>query len=128
LALNINQSYFSRFTTVTYRSRWGVFDTTLCDKVCQWLATGRCFFLGILVSSTNKNWQPRYNWNIVESGVKHYNPNSYQLHNVWMGMFFALPIYEWIVFSCWGNLWKWLIYFSNPSCTQYTILQCVTHL
>ena len=21
--------------------RWGVLDTTLCDKVCQWLATGR---------------------------------------------------------------------------------------
>jgi hypothetical protein len=28
-------------------------DTTLCDKVCQWLATGR-FSLGIQVSSTNK--------------------------------------------------------------------------
>ena len=25
------------------RSWWGAFDTTLCDKVCQWLATGRCF-------------------------------------------------------------------------------------
>jgi len=22
----------------------GVLDTTLCDKVCQWLATGRWFF------------------------------------------------------------------------------------
>jgi len=29
--------------------------TTLCDKVCQWLATCRCFPLGTLVSSTNKN-------------------------------------------------------------------------
>ena len=28
--------------------------TTLCDKVCQWLATGRRFSLGIPVSSTNK--------------------------------------------------------------------------
>ena len=27
---------------------------TLCDKVCQWLATGRWFSLGLLVSSTNK--------------------------------------------------------------------------
>jgi len=33
---------------------WGVLDTTLCDKVCQWLATGRWFSLGTLVSSTNK--------------------------------------------------------------------------
>ena len=31
--------------------RWGVLDTTLCDKVCQWLAAGWWFFL---VSSTNK--------------------------------------------------------------------------
>jgi hypothetical protein len=30
----------------------GVLDTTLCDKVCRWLATGRS--LGTLVSSTNK--------------------------------------------------------------------------
>jgi hypothetical protein len=28
--------------------------TTLCDKVCQWLATGRWFSLDPLVSSTNK--------------------------------------------------------------------------
>jgi len=24
-----------------------------------------------------KNWPPRYNWNIVKSVVKHYNPNPY---------------------------------------------------
>jgi hypothetical protein len=34
--------------------RWGVLDTTLCDKVCQWLATGRWFSPGTPVSSTNK--------------------------------------------------------------------------
>jgi len=34
--------------------RRGVRDTTLCDKVCQWLATGRCFSPGTPVSSTNK--------------------------------------------------------------------------
>ena len=28
--------------------------TTLCDKVCQWLTTGRCFSPGPPVSSTNK--------------------------------------------------------------------------
>ena len=32
------------------RSRRGVLDTTLCDKVCQWLATGRWFSLGTPVS------------------------------------------------------------------------------
>ena len=31
--------------------RWGVFDITLCDKVCQWLVAGRWFSL---VTFTNK--------------------------------------------------------------------------
>ena len=31
-----------------------IFDTTLCDKVCQGLATGRWFSPGAPVSSTNK--------------------------------------------------------------------------
>ena len=34
--------------------RWGVLCTTLCDKVCQWLAEGRWFSPGPPVSSTNK--------------------------------------------------------------------------
>jgi len=34
--------------------RLGALDTTLCDKVCQWLATGQWFSLGTLISSTNK--------------------------------------------------------------------------
>ena len=34
--------------------RRGVLDTALCDKVCQWLATGQWFSLGTPVSSTNK--------------------------------------------------------------------------
>ena len=31
-----------------------VLDTTLCDKVCKWLAAGRWFSLGSPISSTNK--------------------------------------------------------------------------
>ena len=34
--------------------RRGVLDTTRCEKVCQWLATGRWFFAGIPISPTNK--------------------------------------------------------------------------
>jgi hypothetical protein len=34
--------------------RRGVLDTTLCDKVCQWLAEGRWLSLDTPVSSTNK--------------------------------------------------------------------------
>ena len=32
----------------------GVLDTKLCDKVCQWLATGWWFSPDTLLSSTNK--------------------------------------------------------------------------
>jgi len=32
----------------------GALNTTLCDKVCQWLAAGRWFSQGTPVSSTNK--------------------------------------------------------------------------
>jgi len=36
------------------RSWRGVLDATLCDKVCQWLATGWWFSPGTLVSSTTR--------------------------------------------------------------------------
>ena len=54
-------------------SWWGVLDTTLCDKVYQWLAAGQRFSLGTLVSSANKT-------DIIEivfvaSGVKHNKPS-----------------------------------------------------
>ena len=34
--------------------RRGVLDTTLCEEVCQWLATGRWFSPGTPIASTNK--------------------------------------------------------------------------
>jgi hypothetical protein len=36
------------------RSWRGVLDTTLCDKVCQWLGTGRWVWPGTPISSINK--------------------------------------------------------------------------
>ena len=54
--------------------------TTLCNKVCQWLVTGRWFALGLCSSFLHeKNWPPRYIWNIVESSVKHHQTNQYCL-------------------------------------------------
>ena len=50
--------------------RRGVLDTTLCDKICQRLAVDRWFPSSI-------NWPPRYNWNIVESGVKYHTGNPF---------------------------------------------------
>jgi len=47
-------------------------------KICQWLAVGRWFSPDPPVSSTNKTDHHRYNWNIVESGIKHHKtkPNK----------------------------------------------------
>ena len=36
--------------------RRGLFDTTICHKACQWLATGRWFSPSSPVSSTNKTY------------------------------------------------------------------------
>ena len=41
-------------TTNVVSSNPVVLDTTLCDKVCQWLVTDRWFSPGTPVSSTNK--------------------------------------------------------------------------
>ena len=46
----------------------GILDTTLCDKVCHWLATGR-WFLRVL-------WFPPPIKLTVESGVKHHWSNQ----------------------------------------------------
>ena len=35
-------------------SWWGVLNTTLCDKICQWHVAGRWYSPGTPVSSTNK--------------------------------------------------------------------------
>ena len=71
-------SFFMAFVP-SYNSL-GVFNITLFDKVCQWLAADQWFSPGALVSSSNKT---DHHWYIVESGVKHhksnYNPNPFSL-------------------------------------------------
>ena len=44
-----------------YRSWRGVLNTTLCDKVCQWLAVDLWFSLGTLGFLRQEDLQPRYN-------------------------------------------------------------------
>jgi hypothetical protein len=43
-----------KINVTDYIFRRGVLNTTLCDKVCQWLAAGQWFSLGTQVSATNK--------------------------------------------------------------------------
>ena len=74
-------------------------DTTLYHKASQWLTTGRSFSPGIPVSSINKKLPPQYNWNIVESGVKHHKPKPNH---------FLFPISKWyVLFKNCKNFLKW---------------------
>ena len=61
--------------------RQGVLDTTLCDTVCQWLATGQWFSPDTPVSSTNKTDSNDIadTLYIVENGVKHH---TLPFHNI----------------------------------------------
>ena len=55
--LYLEHTHYISLLTLWVRTplRWCVLDTTLCDKVCQWLATGQWFSQGTLVPSTNKS-------------------------------------------------------------------------
>ena len=77
--------------------RWGVLDTILCGKVCQWLVTGQWFSLGTPVSFTNKTDRHDINWNIVESDIKHDNPISKACFTVIIKCFkkWRLPVFNW---------------------------------
>jgi len=62
--------FVSHFVGVVVISWQGVLDKTLCDKVCQWLATGQWFSP---VSSTNKTDRHDIT-EILLSLVKQYKP------------------------------------------------------
>ena len=50
----------------------------MCLSVCHWLATGRWFSPNTLRFPPTTNCPPRYNWHIVQSGVKHHKPKPNQ--------------------------------------------------
>ncbi len=49
--ISANHHYSCEFEPRSWR---GVLDTTICDKVCQWLEAGRWFSPSTPISSTNK--------------------------------------------------------------------------
>ena len=57
--------------------RQGVLYTTLCDKVCQWLAAGWWFSPGTPVTSTNKTDGHDITEILLKVALKHHNSNPY---------------------------------------------------
>ena len=72
-------------------SSWrGVLDTTLCNKVCQWLVAGGWFSLGTLVSSTNKTDRHDIAEILLKLFVKHANQNAIRSSSItWRHTFFT---------------------------------------
>ena len=66
-------------------------------KIYQWNVACQWFSQGTPVSSIKKNWLPRYNWNIVESDIKHHNPNIQPLSS----NFVNFNNFEWVNVCCW---------------------------
>ena len=80
--------------SVTYGSWWGVLDTTVCNKVCQWPTAGRWFSPGTPVSSTNKT----DSHNITEiqivllSVFKHHSPQYFELISSFISEYSGITI------------------------------------
>ena len=56
-------------------SKYGILDTTVCGKVCQWLEEGLWFYPGTLVSSTNETDRHDITEILLKVSLKHHNPN-----------------------------------------------------
>ena len=50
--------------------------TTLCDKCLSVICNRLVIFPGYSRFPPPINWPPRYNWNVVESGVKHHQQTN----------------------------------------------------
>ena len=58
-------------------------DTTLCEKVCQWLTTSRWFFSCTPVSTINKTDRHDITEILLKVALNTINSNSYRLCHKW---------------------------------------------
>jgi hypothetical protein len=79
----------------------GVLDTTLCDKVCQWFATGLCFSPATPVSSIKKT--DRHD--ITEISLKVLTAYTNHLHQI----AFCMGSCQVIFHSSFGRLKIWTL-------------------
>ena len=74
----LRQGLLQPWRMVVWRSWRGILDTTLCDKVCQWLAAGRWFSPCTMVSSINKTDPHDIAEILLKVALNTHNPN----HNI----------------------------------------------
>ena len=66
-----------------------VLDTTLCDKVCQWLAAGRWFSPGTPISSTNKSDRHDITDILLKVALNTIKPNQPKNQSIFIFIFYA---------------------------------------
>ena len=101
--LNIPSQYISfelNLYLVTTYLMWPYFNVPNVKKFCQWLAAYLWFSSDILVSSINKTDRHYiYQWNIVESGIKHVTILSPVLN---LNLFYKVVSHKIYLISYWS--------------------------
>jgi len=82
-----NQCQIPLMLWVRIPLRQCVLDTTLCDKVCQWLAIGRWFSPGTLVSSTNKTGLHDITEILLKVALNSIPPSS-SIYSFWFSLWY----------------------------------------
>ena len=81
--------------------RWSVLDTTLCAKVCQWIAAGQWFSLVTPVSSTNKTDHHDLTEILFKVALNNIKPNqSIRIEEV----SFSIQVFELHILNKWSAL------------------------
>jgi hypothetical protein len=86
--------------------RWGVLDTTLCDKVCQWLARGQWCSPGTPVSSTNKTDRHYITEILLKVAL---NTITLTLTLVIYFIYYCMKEHQYFVFMMAKTHWFWFI-------------------
>ena len=104
VSISVYHHLHCEFKSFSWR---GVLDTTLCGKVCQWLAAGRWFSLAIPVFSTYK--------------TDCHDIAEILLKVVLNTITLTLPLSKYL-FLCWNNDWNKILWYSNVLDIRYKIL------
>ena len=91
--------------------RWGVFDTTLCHKVCQWFVTSQWFSRSTLVSFTYKTDQHDITEILLKVALNTIiKSNQIQNYFLLKYIFIYFPLFfqsEWTSWSYLLNIKQW---------------------
>ena len=93
-AINVCHHLSCEFEFCSWR---GILETTLCDKVCQGLPTGKCFFPYTLVSSTNKTDRHNITEILLKVELNTINLNQYNVYEFGWFLFSFLGLKKKII-------------------------------